>query len=120
MATTAVMAKRRAWPGSCYARPSPWCSQMTPDSDVTAEPDWRTELPTLVLRQVTLRELGPSDLGPLVDLLSTMDATRFGPEEPDPEVAAQQLIERAAQVRSAGAGFTYAITIGARRAFVGL
>jgi len=93
---------------------------MTPDSDVTAEPDWRTELPTLVLRQVTLRELGPSDLGPLVDLLSTMDATRFGLEEPDPEVAAQQLIERAAQVRSAGAGFTYAITIGARRAFVGL
>ncbi len=82
--------------------------------------DWRTELPTLVLRQVTLRELAPSDLGPLVDLLSTMDATRFGLEEPDSEVAAQQLIERAARDRSTGKSFTYAITIGATRAFVGV
>ena len=75
---------------------------MTLDPNVVPVTDWRTELPTLALRQVALRELGASDLRPLVDLLSTMDATRFGLEESNVEVAAQQLIERAARDRSTG------------------
>lgn len=82
--------------------------------------NWRTELPTLASRQVMLRELTLSDLGPLVDLLSTMDATRFGVDEPDIDLAAQQMIERAARDRTTGAGFTYAVTISATRAFVGV
>lgn len=49
-----------------------------------------------------------------------MDATRFGLEESNVEVAAQQLIERAARDRSTGKSFTYAITIGATRVFVGV
>jgi acyl-CoA reductase-like NAD-dependent aldehyde dehydrogenase len=40
--------------------------------------DWRVELPTLTARHVTLRELVAQDLGPLVDLLSLSDSTRFG------------------------------------------
>lgn len=82
--------------------------------------DWRSELPTLLARQVTLRELAGSDLGPLVDLLSTADATRFGIDEPNTDVAAQRLIERVARDRSAGLGFSYAITLAGTRVFVGL
>jgi RimJ/RimL family protein N-acetyltransferase len=83
-------------------------------------PDWRRELPTLVARVVTLRELAASDLGPLVDLLSVADATHFGADEPNVEVAAQQLIDRAPRDRANGVAFTYAITLGATRTFVGL
>lgn len=93
---------------------------MTLDPSAVALTDWRIELPTLVSRQVMLREVATSDLGPLVDLLSTVDATQFGIDEPDAEIAAQRLIERASRDRSTGVSFTYAITIGATRAFVGL
>jgi RimJ/RimL family protein N-acetyltransferase len=72
------------------------------------------------MRQVALREPVLSDLGPLVDLLSTGDATSFGIDEPNTEVAAQQLIDRVARDRSAGVAFTYAITIAPTRALVGL
>ena len=84
---------------------------MATDPNLIIANDWRNELPTLVARQVTLRELVPSDLGSLIDLLSTADATCFGIDEPNTEVAAQQLIDRVARDRSAGVAFSYAITI---------
>lgn len=83
-------------------------------------PDWRRGLPTLVARVVALREIIASDLGPLVDLLSAADAPHFGGDESNAEVAAQQVIDRAARDRTSGLAFTYAITIGATHAFVGL
>lgn len=83
-------------------------------------PNWRTELPILTARLVTLREPAPQDLGPLVDLLSVADATRFGIEDPNTEVAVQRLIERAARERALGQSFTYVITTGAMRPPVGL
>lgn len=69
--------------------------------------DWRRELPTLAARVVTLREPIPQDFGPLVDLLSISDATRFGIDEPIGEVAVQAFIERARRNRAIGSGFTY-------------
>lgn len=92
---------------------------MATDPPVST-PDWRHELPALVARVVTLRELAAPDLGPLVDLLSVADAARFGADEPNVDVAAHQLIDRAPRDRVNGLAFTYAITIGATRAFVGL
>ena len=68
----------------------------------------------------SLREIGPQDLGPLVDLLSLADATRFGLDEPVSEVGVQELIERAARERAAGLSFTYVITLAATRTVVGL
>jgi len=82
--------------------------------------DWRTQLPTLTSRQVTLREAAASDLGPLVDLLSLGDASLFGLDETVTEFAVQQLLERAQRERAAGTGFIYVVTIGATRAVVGL
>jgi ribosomal-protein-alanine N-acetyltransferase len=93
---------------------------MAPDSSNARQSDWRIELPTLTARAVTLREPTAQDLGPLVDLLSIGDATRFGLDEPVTDVAVQQLIERVAQERAAGLAFTYAITNGATRTVVGL
>jgi RimJ/RimL family protein N-acetyltransferase len=93
---------------------------MATDPNLIIANDWRNELPTLVARQVTLRELVLADLGSLIDLLSAADATCFGIDEPNTEVAAQQLIDRVARDRSAGVAFSYAITITATRAFVGL
>lgn len=83
-------------------------------------PNWRTELPVLTARLVTLREPAPQDLGPLVDLLSVADATRFGIEDPNTEVAVQRLIERGARERALGQSFTYVITTGATRPPIGL
>src|ERR1700676_3815404 len=93
---------------------------MTIETSRVDVPNWRTELPTLTARLVTLREPTPLDLVPLVDLLSVADATRFGIEDPNTEVGVQRLIERVASERAAGESFTYAITAGTVRPPVGL
>ena len=90
------------------------------DSSAVDVSTWRTELPTLGGRVVALREPAASDLGPLVDLLSLDDATRFGLEEPVTEVGVQELIERAARERANGPGFTYVVTLASTRQLVGL
>jgi RimJ/RimL family protein N-acetyltransferase len=82
--------------------------------------DWRVELPQLASRGVTLRELGPQDLGALVDLLSIGDASRFGLDDPITDHTAQDFIARAQRARAAGQSFTFAILPGAGRALVGL
>src|SRR2546430_2368171 len=64
--------------------------------------DWRVGVPSLTARFVTLHEPAAHDLGPLVDLLSLGDATRFGLELPVTEVAVQQLLDRMRQDRTAG------------------
>lgn len=92
---------------------------MTIDSTDTT-PHWRTLLPTLTARQVTLREATASDLRPLMDLLSVGDASRFGIDEPVSEVGVQQLVERSVRERAAGTGFIYVVTIGATRGVIGL
>lgn len=90
------------------------------DSSLMSAPGWRAELPTLTARAVSLREPVPQDLGPLVDLLSTGDATRFGLDDTVTEVRIQQLIERAARDRQAGTAFTYVVITGPARTIVGL
>jgi RimJ/RimL family protein N-acetyltransferase len=90
------------------------------DPVFTPVSDWRTELPTLTGRMVTLREPTAQDLGPLVDLLSLGDATRFGLEEPVTDVEIQELIDRAARERAAGVAFTYVITMASARSVAGL
>jgi ribosomal-protein-alanine N-acetyltransferase len=92
---------------------------MTIDSAGTTQ-DWRTQLPTLTARQVTLREATVSDLRPLMDLLSLGDASRFGIDEPLSELGVQQLLDRGQRERAGGTGFIYVVTIGATRAVVGL
>ena len=91
-----------------------------PDNTVLAEATWRTELPTLVGRAVTLREPASPDLGPLVDLLSLNDATRFGLDESVSDVSVQELIDRVARERANGVSFTYAITLTGLRNLIGL
>jgi ribosomal-protein-alanine N-acetyltransferase len=92
---------------------------MTDPTLITVS-NWRDDLPVLTARTVTLREPISSDLGPLVDLLSLGDATRFALDEPVSEVALQQLIERIARDRAAGRAFTYVITLTATRTVIGL
>ena len=81
---------------------------------------WRTELPTLAGRSVTLREPVFQDAGALVELLSLRDATRFGIDEPMSDLVVQDLIDRAARERAAGLAVTYVITLTASRTVVGL
>jgi len=83
-------------------------------------PNWRAELPVLTGRNVILREPAPIDAGPLVDLLSLGDATRFGLDEPPSEYVVQRLIERAVRDRANGQAITFAVTLAATRAVVGL
>ena len=93
---------------------------MTPDSPGSVLSDWRSELPILTARLVTLREPTAADLRPLIDIRSISDSTTFGIDESSPEVAMQQLIDRAPRDRAAGVAFTYVITITSTRAVVGL
>jgi RimJ/RimL family protein N-acetyltransferase len=93
---------------------------MTPDTPGSALSDWRSELPILTARLVTLREPTAADLRPLIDLRSVADSCSFGIDDQSPELAMQQLIDRAGRDRSAGAAFTYVITISSTRAVVGL
>jgi len=85
-----------------------------------SESIWRTALPVLAGRLITLREPVSQDLGPLVDLLSLADASRFGIEDVVTAVAVQETIERAARDRAAGLAFTYAITLASSRTVAGL
>jgi RimJ/RimL family protein N-acetyltransferase len=96
--------------------------KTTVSSDPNGIPasSWRAELPVLNGRTVTLREPTAHDLGPLVDLLSLADATRFGVDEPITGVAMQQLLDRIVRDREAGVAFTYAIVVTSTRAFAGL
>jgi RimJ/RimL family protein N-acetyltransferase len=98
------------------------CALLNMATDPTAigATNWRSELPTLAGRLVVLREIGSQDLGPLVDLLSLSDSTRFGLDEPVSEVSAQELIERAVRDRESGLSFTYVITLAAARNVVGI
>ncbi len=82
--------------------------------------DWRRELPVLSTRLVSLREPTASDLAALVDLLSIADASRFGIDEPVGEESVQMLIDRVQHDRNAGLSFSYAVTLSATRAIVGL
>ena len=93
---------------------------MASDPAAIAATNWRNELPTLAGRLVVLREIASQDLGPLVDLLSLSDATRFGLDEPVSEMSAQDLIDRARRDRAAGLAFTYVITLAAARTVVGV
>jgi RimJ/RimL family protein N-acetyltransferase len=90
------------------------------DPTLISVSDWRTELPTLTGRMVTLREPTAQDLGPLFDLLSLGDATRFGLEEPVTDVEIVELIDRATRERAAGVSFTYLVTLGSARTVAGL
>ena len=93
---------------------------MAADPTVLTTSNWRAELPILTGRMVTLREPASVDLGPLVDLLSLSDATRFGVDEPVIDLGVQDLIERIARDRAAGLSFTYVITLSSARTLVGL
>jgi len=93
---------------------------MNNESTTLTAPNWRAELPTLTARLVTLREPGPSDLRPLMDLLLLGDASRFGIDEPVSEVSVQQLLDRISREREAGVAFTFLVTISSTRAIVGL
>jgi RimJ/RimL family protein N-acetyltransferase len=92
----------------------------TPEPSPLNSPNWRVELPLLTARLVTLREPVTQDLGPLVNLLSLGDATRFGTEDETTEISVQKMIERAARDRTTGQAFTYAVTTGTARPPVGL
>jgi RimJ/RimL family protein N-acetyltransferase len=93
---------------------------MSKESTVVTSQNWRSELPTLSARLVTLREPTSSDLRPLMDLLLLADASRFGIDEPVSEVAVQQLLNRIARDREAGIAFTFLVTITSSRTIAGL
>jgi RimJ/RimL family protein N-acetyltransferase len=93
---------------------------MSNQPTVITSSNWRSQLPTLAARLVTLREPTSSDLRPLMDLLLLADASRFAIDEPVSEVSVQQLLDRISRDREAGVAFTFLITISSSRAIVGL
>jgi len=93
---------------------------MAGEPSAIGVPAWRAALPPLTGSVVMLREPVTQDLGPLVDLLSLGDATRFGLEEPVSAAGVLELIERIARERASGLACTYVITLATARTIVGL
>jgi [ribosomal protein S5]-alanine N-acetyltransferase len=93
---------------------------MSNESTVLTPCAWRSELPTLTARLVTLREPTASDLRPLMDLLLLSDASRFGIDDPISEVSVQQFLNRIARDRETGVAFTFLVTVSSSRAIAGL
>jgi RimJ/RimL family protein N-acetyltransferase len=93
---------------------------MGNDPTAPSVPAWRAELPVLTGQLVTLREPGSDDRDGIADLLSLVDATRFGSDGPISRASVLQFIERLRQERSAGVSFTYAVTIAGASPLVGL
>lgn len=82
--------------------------------------NWRTELPVLSGRIVTLREPVTDDCDALVALLSIPDASRVTPHDSPGPPEVQHLIARAADERAAGTAFTYVIAFAATGHIIGL
>lgn len=82
--------------------------------------NWRTDLPVLSGRLVTLREPLRADLEPLLALLTLPDATPFTLAAAPEFTGVQRLIERAAGERADGRAFTYTITLAATGHVIGL
>ncbi len=95
-------------------------SQTKMTDPVSDKTTWRNGLPTLAGRMVTLREPAAQDLGPLVDLLSLDDASRFGLDKDVSEVTIYELLDRVLRERASGLAFAYAITLSGARTVVGL
>jgi RimJ/RimL family protein N-acetyltransferase len=80
---------------------------------------WRSELPALAGKLVTLREVAAADLPEIVELLSASDASRFGLEPPRDE-SVQELLERAPRERAGGLSMTWVVVLNATGAIAGL
>jgi RimJ/RimL family protein N-acetyltransferase len=75
-----------------------------------ASTEWSRDLPVLAGRLASLREPGRQDVPALVALLSIDDAASFGVDERISIGAVERFLERVFSERSAGRGFTYAIS----------
>lgn len=95
-------------------------SSMSRDTAELPAGDWRKELPALAGRLVTLRELTPHDLGPLIALLSLADTSRLGLDESASDADVRAFIDRTIRDRSAGLSFTYAVVRNGTRSMVGV
>lgn len=87
--------------------------------DIVDRTAWRRELPVLKGPVLTLREPTPDDLGPLLDVLSTADASRFGLDEVS-DVSVAGFIDRARDERTNGTAFTFVAVLTAARRVVGV
>lgn len=93
---------------------------MSQDQTVDNRPAWRKELPVLQGPTLTLREPASTDIGPLIDLLATSDATPFGIDDAVGDVSVMGFIERAIDDRGKGVACTYLVTLTGARTAVGL
>jgi ribosomal-protein-alanine N-acetyltransferase len=93
---------------------------MSESSTVPVSPVWRTALPTLSGRSVTLREPTDGDTAAIVDLLSLRDATRFGIEDAVTEASVRAFVARTIDDRTHGRAFAYLVTRDANGAAIGL
>jgi RimJ/RimL family protein N-acetyltransferase len=75
----------------------------------TVAPDWRTELPSLVQRRVTLREPRGSDAGSLLAVLSTEEVSRFISPPPSTVDGFERFITWAQRQRSVGQYVCFAV-----------
>jgi RimJ/RimL family protein N-acetyltransferase len=84
--------------------------EAVPTTQVTSS-DWQAGLPTLVGRQVVLRELRQSDAASLFSLLTTEEVSRFISPPPNSVEGFERFIAWTMRQRSAGTYACFAVTL---------
>ena len=84
---------------------------MSGESSNMPATDWKRELPMLAAYGVALREPTQGDVTAVAEVLTLVDASRFGIDGPVIEETARLLIQTAVNDRAAGKGFTYVVTV---------
>jgi RimJ/RimL family protein N-acetyltransferase len=84
--------------------------EAVPTAQVTSS-DWQAGLPTLVGRQVVLRELRQSDAASLFSLLTTEEVSRFISPPPNSVEGFERFIAWTVRQRSAGTYACFAVTL---------
>jgi RimJ/RimL family protein N-acetyltransferase len=81
---------------------------------------WREALPTLVGRDVVLRDLHAADAAPLFELLTTVEVARFLSPPPSSPRGFERFIRWAADERRAGRHACFAVTLPTSDAAIGI
>ena len=82
--------------------------------------DWRAHLPVLAGADVVLREVQVSDAASLVSLLTTPEITRFISRPPSTVEGFERFIVSSQQLREAGEGACFAVTLRGYDTAIGL
>jgi ribosomal-protein-alanine N-acetyltransferase len=100
--------------------PTPTTANQAGTTEQLVRSEWREQLPTLVGRQVTLRELRTSDAASLFAMLTTEEVARFISPPPTTVEGFERFIAWTHRQRTAGTYACFAVTLAGYDTAIGI